>query len=135
MAVEAELSSSGPLRRLELVRNGKVVASAGPGARSLAIRVKLRVEESSWLAARGVGVHIDAMNRDAVAHTGAVIVSVGGRRIWSGVEARALVEELQAQKEFYRRKGEYAREQDRQRMLEVFDQAVDRLEAELRKIR
>jgi len=124
VTVEAELISPRQLRKLEIVRNGEVVASSGPGERKLAIRTKLRVDESCWLAARGVGTHIQIMEKDEVAHTGIVGVVVGGNRISSARDAAALMRKLLAQKEVYRRKARYAKEEHRQSMLEIFDRAA-----------
>jgi hypothetical protein len=129
VTVEAELSSPRELQRLEVVKNGKVVAAAGPGGKRLEIRTKLRLQESCWLAARGAGAHIEAMDREAVAHTGAVPVLVGGKRIWSAETADEMVKELRQQKEFYREKGRYEQEEHRRRMLEIFDRAVEELTA------
>jgi hypothetical protein len=122
--IEAELTSPRELRKLELVRNGEVIASAGPGERKLGIRTRVRADESCWIAARGVGARIPAMEEDEVAHTGVVQVRVGGKRIWSARDASALIARLTAQKEVYRVKAKYAREEDRHRMLGIFDEAV-----------
>jgi hypothetical protein len=61
VTLEAELASLRELRKLEIVRNGEVVASAGPDGRKLAIRTKLNVRRSCWIAARGIGSRIQTM--------------------------------------------------------------------------
>lgn len=115
------------MRNLELIHNGQVVASAGPGEKRLEIRTKLRIGSSGWLAARGVGAPLPVTKQNEVAHTGVVQVLVGGRRIWSSEEAARLSKALVDQKEFYRGTGRYAREQDRQAMLAIFDRAIQEL--------
>ena len=122
--IEAELTSPRPLRKLEIVRNGEVIATAGPGDRKLGIRTRVPADRSCWIAARGIGGRIPAMEEDEVAHTGIVQVLVGGKRIWSERDAAALAAKLLAQKEIYRSKARYARDEDRQRMLGIFDDAV-----------
>ncbi len=132
--VHAVLESLRPMRNLELIQNGQVVASAGPGEKRLEIRTKLRIGSSSWLAARGTGAPLPAMKQDEVAHTGAVQVIAGGRRIWASQEAARLSKALAQQKEFYRGAGRYAREQDRQAMLAIFDRAMEELVQKARQL-
>lgn len=127
VTVEAELKSPRALSRLEIVRNGEVVASSGPGERKLAIRTQLQVRESCWLAARGAGTRIQRMEKEEVAHTGIVQVLVGKGPISSAADAAVLIERLLAQKEVYRLKARYATEEHRRSMLEVFDRAIHAL--------
>jgi hypothetical protein len=124
VTLEAELASPRELRKLEIVRNGEVVASAGPGDRKVAIRTKLNVRQSCWIAARGTGSRIQAMGVEEVAHSGIVQALVGGRRIWSAGDAAALTERLLAQRDVYRRQARYALEEHRQKVLEFFDEAA-----------
>ncbi len=124
VTIEATLSGPRELRSLELLRNGEVVETAGPGPKRLMLKTTLRVDESCWFAARGTGARIEAMRQDALAHTAAVRVLVGGRRIWSEDEAEGLRQQLRDQREFYRNKGQYSTPARRQRALEVFDEAL-----------
>jgi hypothetical protein len=125
--VHATLESPRPMRILQLIQNGKVVASAGPGDKRLEIRTRLRIDTSSWLSARGIGAPLPTMKQEEVAHTGIVQVLTNGRRIFSPAEAARLSQRLAQQKEFYRTTGRYAREQDRQAMLAIFDRAIQQL--------
>jgi hypothetical protein len=54
LSVEAEASSFQPLGRLEIVHNGRVVASATPDAdpRHIRLAANLQVEADGWIAAR-----------------------------------------------------------------------------------
>lgn len=125
--LHATLESPRPMRSLEIVQNGKVVATAGSGQKQLEIRTRLPIRTSSWLAARATGAPIPAMNQTEVAHTAAIQVLTAGRRIWSDEDAARLSATLAQQKEFYRRNGRYATEQDRQAMLTIFDTAIAQL--------
>jgi len=91
LAVEATAESLQPFHTLEIVMNGKVVASeerqAGSG--NLTVRASVPVQSSSWLAARCVSryrvwhgwpVHI-------AAHTSPVYVVVGDERQFSPSDA------------------------------------------------
>ena len=75
-----------PIHRLEIVQEGRVVASteSAQGARRLEIRESLRIDGHTWLAARCGGpnyygpYHIDAMERGIFAHTSPIYVACGG---------------------------------------------------------
>ncbi len=131
ITVEAKLNGPRDLRSLELVGNGQVLASSGkqieagePAVKTLVIRKTLRVDESTWLASRGIGSRIEALRQDAVAHTAAVQVIVGDRPIRSAADAARFIEHITEQKEFYRRKARYNNDAQRQSALAVFDKAI-----------
>lgn len=84
-AVEAD--SIFPIHSLEIVREGRVVASTEEprGANRLQLKASLPVERHSWLAARvsgpgfaGFQPHHDAWRRGIMAHTSPIYISVGG---------------------------------------------------------
>ncbi|HXK92890.1 MAG TPA: CehA/McbA family metallohydrolase [bacterium] len=83
----AEVDSIFPVHSLEIVQEGRVVASTeeSRGARRLQLKAQLKVEHHTWLAARAGGPgfaralsHHDAWRRGIMAHTSPVYVSVGG---------------------------------------------------------
>ncbi|MBI3922330.1 MAG: CehA/McbA family metallohydrolase [Armatimonadetes bacterium] len=84
--VEAWAESIFPLHSLEIVQQGRVVASTGDaqGTRKLALREKVKVEGHTWLAARcgGPGYrpvqHHDSWRRGIFAHTSPIYISCGG---------------------------------------------------------
>ena len=84
--VEVTAESIFPIHTLELVRAGRVVATADSsgGARRLEIRERVRVDGHTWLAARCGGpgyygfAHHDVWNRGVFAHTSPVYVACGG---------------------------------------------------------
>jgi hypothetical protein len=67
-------------------------------------------------------------NSDAVAHTAAVRVIVGGKPIHSSKSATQLVDRLKKQREYYRTKARYREAADRLRMQELFEKAIAELE-------
>ncbi len=134
IAVEAQLASPRRLASLELVWNGEVRASSqtvqdAGGANRILIRQTIRVDHSGWIAARGRGGPIDAIGQQEVAHTGAVRVLVGDQPIWNESTAAELRNRLQAQKTLYADRGAYPNQQARRRMTELFEQALERLQA------
>jgi len=99
---------------------------------------RLRVERSTWLAARGLGVPIRAIayvkdaskpwtNADVVAHSAAVRVEVGGAPVRSAGDAARLADALRRGHEHYRTAGRYAEEAHRAEALRLFDRALEEL--------
>jgi hypothetical protein len=84
--IEAWAESTLPLHTLQIVQQGRVVASTerAEGARRLELRERLTIDGHTWLAARcgGPGYlqavpHHDAWGRGIMAHTSPIYVAVG----------------------------------------------------------
>ena len=70
-----------PLRCLEVVRNGEVVANADAnGDLQAEISEELRIDGNAWIACRAFGAdyHLDEWGRQVFAHTSPVYVACGG---------------------------------------------------------
>ena len=86
LEVEAWAESILPINTLQIVQDGRVVASSEStgGTRRLEIRESLRVDGHTWIAARCGGpgyegmAHHDGWQRGVFAHTSPVYVAVGG---------------------------------------------------------
>ena len=81
VSVHATVRSIFPLRSLEVVRNGEVVARASAdGGRQAEISEELRIDGDSWIACRAFGAdyHLDDWGRRVFAHTSPVYVACGG---------------------------------------------------------
>ena len=81
VSVHATVRSIFPLRSLEVVRNGEVVAKAAAnGGRHAEISQELRIDGNSWIACRAFGAdyHLDEWGRQVFAHTSPVYVACGG---------------------------------------------------------
>jgi hypothetical protein len=81
VTVDATVRSVFPLRSLELVRNGEVIAvEEAHGRRELSLSELLPVDGSTWFAARTFGTdsHLDEWGRQVFAHTSPVYVACGG---------------------------------------------------------
>jgi hypothetical protein len=99
VSVHTAVRSIFPLRCLEVVRNGEVVARADVrGGRQAEISEDLRVDGNSWIACRAFGVdyHLDEWGRRVFAHTSPVYIACGGDWAMSDPEGiryiRTLVE-------------------------------------------
>ena len=93
VSVHAAVRSIFPLRSLEIVRNGEVVARAeADGGRQAEINEELRVDGNSWIACRAFGVdyHLDEWGRRVFAHTSPVYVACGGDWTMADPEGLAL---------------------------------------------
>jgi hypothetical protein len=84
--VEVDTQSILPVHTLELVHNGRVVASSedAHGTRRLRLAAKVKIEQDGWLAARVGGpgyyeflAHQDVWQRGLMAHTSPVYVACG----------------------------------------------------------
>jgi hypothetical protein len=81
VSLHATVRSIFPLRSLEVVRNGEVVAKADVnGGRRAEISEDLRIDGNSWIACRAFGVdyHLDEWGRQVFAHSSPVYVACGG---------------------------------------------------------
>jgi hypothetical protein len=91
VSVHASVRSIFPLRSLEIVRNGEVVARAeANGGRQAEITEELRIDGHSWIACRAFGTdyHLDEWGRQVFAHTSPVYVACGGE--WSMTSAEGI---------------------------------------------
>jgi len=141
--LEAELSSPRELQSFEIVRQGtveamEVVRTGGSPVNRWRIKGRLRFERSAWVAARGTGEPKTALLQEAnvrqhtIAHTAPVRVLVGDEPITSAEDAGFLVERLKDQIALYEAAGKYARPEDRTRMRELLESAVQALQPQLR---
>jgi hypothetical protein len=129
--------------KLELVRNGRVVAVAGTrnvaGHYEAELRLELPVESPCWLALRTPPPSVkedpelqqsrptNELGNELFAHTSAIDVELAGRRLFDVEAARQLLARIQAEKEQAARRGQFPDELAKARVLEVYDQAVERL--------
>ena len=138
--LRAVLSSPRSLETLEIVQMGRVQPFTverenRDGIQRLQIRQRLRITESCWLAARGSGgpklalIQNTDHEQNTFAHTGAIKVLVGEEPIQSAADMELLIEQLEHQREYYRTEATYAEARHRLRFVELFDEAIERLDA------
>ncbi|WP_040420397.1 CehA/McbA family metallohydrolase [Actinopolymorpha alba] len=82
VTVEASVTGVFPLRSLEVICNGEVIAVAtGEGdVRELSLTREIRIAGHAWIACRATGVdhHLDEWGRRVFAHTSPVYLACGG---------------------------------------------------------
>lgn len=149
IVVEASAAGRLDFRRIELVQNDEVVKQAASrkanGHFVAEMNVTLDVTEPSWFALRipSPAVRNDAppeernplneYGRQLFAHTGAVRVAVDGkhRRVESVV--RNLLEQTRSNRKRVASEGKFADDQERARVLDVYNAAIETLEEDLAK--
>jgi hypothetical protein len=134
-------------RRLEVVRNGEVVATA-PSRRQeghfeASIETTLKVDGPCWLALRipppptkelpAAEVLRNELGGPLFAHTSAVQVDVGGRSVFQAEAAAGLLEEMKQAKGKILKNGIFADEHQRDHVLSVYALAISALEKKLAK--
>ena len=95
--VEARAESVVPIHTLQIVQEGRVVASADDagGTRALKVEAKVEVKGHSWIAARCAGpgytgvAHHDGWGRSIMAHTSPVYLACGDGEWWMFDESTA----------------------------------------------
>jgi hypothetical protein len=137
--VRAELTSPRRLKTLEIVRMGATILDRPQtfrknGITTYSIVKKIPITESCWIAARGTGgpkVAIEqglGIEQSELAHTGAIRILVGDRPIRSPSDVDALRARLVEQQEYYRSEGRYERAEHRSQFIQLFEDAIRKLE-------
>ena len=139
ITISAELASPRPVSSLEIVRMAKPISvkttrAHQDGVHRLKVDKKVTITESCWLAARGTGGPKTAIERglrirqNEIAHTGVVQVLVGNQPIRSQADVDSVKQQLVSQQEYYRTAANYEMPEHRLRFVDLFDQALKRLD-------
>jgi hypothetical protein len=116
---------------LELVQNGKVVATAKAERKGNGYEARLThtaaLETSAWFAAR-----IDTKNRNEFqqqlfAHTSPVYADVGGKRVFHVASAEALLRHVEEAIEAIRARGKFTSDAARDKLLSHYRAAIEDL--------
>jgi hypothetical protein len=141
VTIVAELASPRPLKTLRLIVMGErspveFSRTQSEGIHRLTITHSIRVSESCWIAARGLGepktaieqgLHDLGLKQSVMAHTGIVGVIVDGEPIRSEKAVESVGGQLAAQREYYRSEAKFERAEHRLRFLELFERAMQKL--------
>jgi hypothetical protein len=131
--IQASAHSVWPIHKLELIVNGKVVedVSSISDGTSLALKHKLAVRESCWIAARCTSRlekhHIMMGSGNLGAHTSPVYVTVGDREIFSPTDALYMLTLLEGTITYLDVLGTRETEQRHQAMISLVQEAQHRL--------
>jgi len=132
--VRAEVSSTIPVHRLEIVLNGKVVASRddNSGTRGMTLREAVPVSGPGWLAARCASRFQSAGARVA-AHTSPVYLSVPGQELFSAPTAAYMLTLIDGAETWAKNLATRPDAEQFARALKVFSDARERLHQRLHK--
>ncbi len=133
---QAAAESAWPLGRLEIVANGRVVASreASEGARSLRLRERVRFSGSGWVAARCSG-HAHPAVAYAAAHTSPVYVRCGSARLFDGPAAEHMLALVEGGIEYLNTFATVFDAAAQRRMTRLFRETQEKLRNRLRRER
>ena len=124
--VEASATSLVPMKRLEIVVNGEVVATevARGDGKSVSLAKEIPVSEGSWVAARVRGdFHRLLVNdTDLYAHTSPVYLKVDGKGVARTEDGQFFVEWIDQLIARAQKRGRYASDAQRQEVIALFKQ-------------
>ena len=126
--VRATAKSTIPIHRLEVVLNGKVVASReeSAGAREMVLKESVRVAGPGWLAARCAS-RVRNPERRIAAHASPVYVAVPGTDLFSAPAAAYMLTLIEGTETWVRNLAVRPDQERLARVLDVFTQARARL--------
>ncbi len=140
--VKARAAGRVDFRRIELVRNGEVVATLGSrrdGGRFAAeLEQDLELAGPAWLALRvpppptkeapDPAFPKSELGGPLFAHTSPVYVEVAGRAVWNGEAVQGLLDEVRRARETIEKRGLFADDHEKGHVLAVYAAAAAALE-------
>ncbi|MCP4814413.1 MAG: CehA/McbA family metallohydrolase [Planctomycetaceae bacterium] len=124
--------------QLELIHNGKVIhgfkATRREGHYQAEFKLPVEITESGWLALRVSGAAaMNAFGKKPFAHTSPIYVEMPGQSIFQPAIAWQLIKEMQQSVETIDSKGTFANDQERSRVLQVYQDGIQILQRRLQK--
>jgi len=130
--VAAEATSAWPIGRIELVRNGRVVASSSSrkSVKRLSVRAKVPVSGSGWVAARCSGPARSPAGYMA-AHTSPVYVTCGRQQPYDGPALQHMLNLTRGGIEYLETISTRFSDKDQQRMIRIYRKVARHLKQRL----
>ncbi len=132
--VTARARSRMPYKTLEIIHNGKVVASSSPQGEHFAasLEAEVEVERSGWIAARCYGREMlpyggppgHWFRMPVFAHTNPVWINVDGKPTDPGNAPELFLEQIEYARNYVLHEGRYPSDEARQHALDQIEQAV-----------
>lgn len=138
--VEARAMGRADFKRIELVRNGRVVGSATSRAEQghfvAELEVSVVVDEPAWLAVRTPPppvkndpelqepVATNELGHPIFAHTSPIYLDFGGRTVFDVATATGLVEEMRSDVAQIEQQAQFANDAERRQVMQVYRQAI-----------
>ena len=124
-------------KSLELIQDGKIVKQAKTqpvdGHYEAVLTGKFPMEKSCWFAVRTRDQRPakNELDQPVFAHTSPIYVEVGGRKVFDRATAEVLLAELKAAPATIDKEGKFADDAERDRVLNVYREAIRTLEARI----
>ena len=141
VSILGQVEGRSDFERAELVHNGEVIASSESrpvGGHFLAeLKLTVPVDEPGWLALRipppnlsgeGPATPTNEFGRKLYGHTSPVYIEVAGRSAFDPKIAQALLTKMKAARKAINDNGLFEDKQARSRVLDVYDEATERLD-------
>ena len=120
--------------KLQLIKNGKVIAEIGPQSREGHFEARLdrsvEIDEPSWLALRISTQANNEFGRQLFGHTSPIYITMGGKSIRMKDEVDYLMKQMEDSRQIVATKGLFARKQERERILSVYQRGIKILRAQ-----
>ncbi len=136
--LSAEITSRGPLEKVELIRNGVVIETrmAEAGATSVRIEKQIAVEQSSWFAVRATGPAArGVVGGIPFAHSAAIYVEVGNEPVLVRQDVELMARWLNRLWAYLEERNNFGPGDNRARARSLFDQGLAHYQAKLGKAR
>jgi hypothetical protein len=132
--VEAHARCTTPVHRLEIVSNGKVVASQVEerGARELRLKENVSLSGPGWLAARCFS-RTEMLGSRVAAHTSPVYITVPGKELFSATIASYMLRLIDGAETWTRELATRPDPETMERVLRVFADARAAVEERIRR--
>jgi len=132
LEVHATAESFWPLGRIEVVHNGRVVASQEipEGSKKLQAKERVHIPGSGWIAARCSG-HQSHPGAYVAAHTSPVYIKCGDTRAFDGPAAEHMLALVEGGIEYLQTIATVFDESSRKRMVKLFNEARNELKGRL----
>lgn len=148
ISIRASAKGRVNFEKLELVQNGQVIhtVSAQPEAGHFVAEMEknIPIEGPAWLAVRTPPPSVpdipelkqktplNEYGREIFSHTSPIFVTLKDRRPFRQSEGESLLQEMRDNRKFISAKGLFANEEEKNQVLEVYDEGIHELEKRLK---
>jgi hypothetical protein len=133
VSVKASASGRVGFEKLQLIKNGKVVAESEHQPKDGHVEARLdrsiRIDEPSWIALRISTQASNEFGRQLFAHTSPIYVKVGGKAIRQPEEVAHLIKQMEEAKQEIAVKALFASPKEREAVLSVYEKGVRTLQS------
>ena len=129
--VKGEVIGRINFERLELIKNGKIIAEVNPQAREGHFEARLeqsiKIAQPSWLALRISAKANNEYGLELFGHTSPIYVTLGGKSIRMKDEVEYLINQMEESRQTIATKALFANKEERERILSVYERGIETL--------